>query len=104
MIRRLIFPKQSSQSARLIEDARHAFSQVPQSSGFYNDSYGYALFPTMAKGGLRVGAARGRGRVYRQGKQVGDAALRQVSVGLQAGGQAYNVGFARPEGRTLAHS
>ena len=72
------------------EDARNAFSQAPQSSSFYTDSYGYALFPTVAKGGLGVGAAHGKGRVYRQGKQVGDAALTQVSVGLQAGGQAYS--------------
>jgi lipid-binding SYLF domain-containing protein len=72
------------------EDAKQAFSQAPQSAGFYKDSYGYAIFPTVAKGGLGVGAAHGKGRVYRQGKHVGDTNLTQVSVGLQAGGQAYS--------------
>lgn len=72
------------------EDARQAFREAPQSSQFYMDAYGYAIFPTVAKGGLGVGAAHGRGRVYRQGKHYGDAALTQVSVGLQAGGQAYS--------------
>jgi lipid-binding SYLF domain-containing protein len=77
-------------SADPFEDARQAFMQAPQSAGFYKDSYGYAIFPTVAKGGLGVGAAHGRGRVYRQGKNVGDSNLTQVSVGLQAGGQAYS--------------
>ena len=65
------------------------FKQAGESAKFFDNSYGYAVFPTIAKGGLGVGAARGKGRVYEQGKYVGDTAMTQVSVGLQAGGQAY---------------
>ena len=50
---------------------------------------GYVIFPSVAKGGLGVGAAAGTGQVLEKGKAAGEAKLSQVSVGLQAGGQAY---------------
>jgi lipid-binding SYLF domain-containing protein len=66
------------------------FRHAGQSAGFFGSSYGYAVFPTIAKGGLVVGGAHGKGRVYRKGDYVGDTSVTQVSVGLQAGGQAYS--------------
>ena len=72
------------------DDAIAAFMHAGQSASFFSDSYGYAVFPTVAKGGLGIGAAHGRGRVYRDGRYVGDTALTQVSFGFQAGGQAYS--------------
>jgi len=50
---------------------------------------GYVIFPSVAKGGLGVGAAAGTGQLLEKGKVMGEAKLRQISVGLQAGGQAY---------------
>jgi lipid-binding SYLF domain-containing protein len=52
--------------------------------------YGYALFPTVTKGGLVVGGARGQGVVYEQGRHVGYCDLTQGSVGLQAGAQTFS--------------
>jgi lipid-binding SYLF domain-containing protein len=66
------------------------FKNAGESASFFDNSYGYAVFPTIGKGGLIVGAAHGKGRVYEQGKYVGDSSMTQVSVGLQAGGQAYS--------------
>jgi lipid-binding SYLF domain-containing protein len=66
------------------------FKNAGQSAAFFNKSYGYAVFPTIGKGGLGVGGAHGKGRVYRQGKVVGDTSMTQISVGFQAGGQAYS--------------
>jgi len=66
------------------------FKNAGQSASFFHNSYGYAVFPTVGKGGLVVGAAHGSGRVYRHGKYVGDTTVNQVSVGFQAGGQAYS--------------
>jgi len=66
------------------------FKDAGQSSAFFAKSYGYALFPTVGKGGLVVGGAHGSGRVYAKGKHVGDTSMTQISVGLQAGGQAYS--------------
>jgi len=71
-------------------DTLKLFKDAGQSAGFFQNSYGYAVFPTIAKGGLIVGAAHGDGRVFEQGKHIGDASVTQVSVGLQAGGQAFS--------------
>jgi lipid-binding SYLF domain-containing protein len=53
-------------------------------------AYGYAVFPTVGKGGIGLGAARGKGYVYERGRLVGRSTLTQVTIGLQLGGQAYS--------------
>jgi lipid-binding SYLF domain-containing protein len=56
----------------------------------FQEAYGYAVFPTVGKGGIGIGGARGKGWVYEGGKLVGRSTLTQVTVGLQLGGQAYS--------------
>jgi lipid-binding SYLF domain-containing protein len=48
------------------------------------------VFPTVAKGGFGVGAARGKGYVYEHGSLIGRSTLTQLTIGFQAGGQAYS--------------
>jgi lipid-binding SYLF domain-containing protein len=57
---------------------------------FFVKAHGYAVFPTVGKGGFFVGGAHGKGNVYEFGKLIGAASLTQVTVGLQIGGQAYS--------------
>lgn len=66
------------------------FHQSAAAKPFFNNAYGYAVFPTIGKGGLGVGAAYGQGKVYKQGKAVGKTSMSQLSLGFQAGGQAYS--------------
>ena len=66
------------------------FKSSPQVQPFFEDAYGYAVFPTVGKGGFVVGAAHGRGQVYRKGKVTGTSSVTKLSVGLQAGGQAFS--------------
>ncbi len=66
------------------------FKKAGASSWYFDTSYGYAVFPTIGKGGLIIGGAHGSGRVYQSGQYVGDTSVTQVSVGLQVGGQAYS--------------
>lgn len=66
------------------------FKQAGASSKFFDNSYGYAVFPTIGKGGIGIGGAHGSGRVYEQGKQVGTTSMTQVSVGFQFGGEAFS--------------
>lgn len=66
------------------------FRKAGESGKFFAKSYGYAVFPTVGKGGVGIGGAFGKGRVYRGGAWVGDVSLTQVSVGFQLGGQAYS--------------
>src|SRR6201996_2387038 len=72
-------------------DTVQLFKNAGESSGFFSNCYAYAVFPTIGKGGFVVGGAHGTGHVYRcHGKHVGDTSMTQVSVGFQAGGQAYS--------------
>lgn len=74
------------------------FRHAGQTADFFKTSYGYAVFPTVGKGGFFIGAAHGDGRLYRQGRYIGKTSMTQVSVGLQLGGQVYSemVFFATP--------
>ena len=53
-------------------------------------AYGYAVLPTIGKGGIGIGGAAGTGCVYAGGKQTGTVSMGQVTVGLQLGGQAFS--------------
>lgn len=66
------------------------FKGAGESSTFFGKSYGYSVFPTIGKGGIGVGAAHGKGRVYAAGRHVGDASMTQLTIGFQLGGQAYS--------------
>jgi lipid-binding SYLF domain-containing protein len=72
------------------QDTMNIFKKATESSGFFKTAYGYAVFPTIGKGGVGVGGAYGKGRVYEKGKYIGDTSMTQVSVGLQLGGQAFS--------------
>jgi lipid-binding SYLF domain-containing protein len=80
----------ASPEADKYSDTVSLFRNAGQSATFFGNSYGYAVFPTIGKGAWVVGGAHGRGRVYQHGVYVGDTTVNQVSVGLQAGGQAYS--------------
>jgi lipid-binding SYLF domain-containing protein len=62
----------------------------PGIQGWFRDAHGYAVFPSVGKGGIGIGGARGKGLVYEQGTLVGKVTLTQVTVGLQLGGQAFS--------------
>jgi len=66
------------------------FKHAGASAVFFNNCYAYAVFPTIGAGGLFVGGARGKGHVYVHNRLVGDTTMTQLSIGLQAGGEAYS--------------
>ena len=57
---------------------------------FIDDAYGYAVFPSIGKGGIGIGGAHGKGEVFRGGKKVGKTKMSQITYGLQLGGQVYS--------------
>jgi lipid-binding SYLF domain-containing protein len=71
------------------QDTVNIFKKAVQSGKFLGTAYGYAVFPNIGKGGVGVGGAFGKGRVYAKGKYVGNTSMTQITVGLQLGGQAY---------------
>ena len=73
------------------ENTREVFANAGASGRFFDDAYAYALFPTIGKGGIGLGGAHGKGRVFVDDKHVGNTSMTQVTVGFQLGGQAYSM-------------
>jgi lipid-binding SYLF domain-containing protein len=66
------------------------YKSTPAVAPFFDSAYGYAVFPTIGKGGIIVGAAYGKGRVYRGGVATGTTTLEKMTLGFQLGGQAFS--------------
>ncbi len=66
------------------------FKQSEAVQPFFEDCYGYAVFPTIGKGGFWIGGAYGEGKVYKSGKITGTTSLAKLSIGFQFGGQAFS--------------
>jgi lipid-binding SYLF domain-containing protein len=80
------FGSEASEDKHTLE----SFMQSEIVQKFDKSAYGYAIFPTIGKGGFGLGVAHGKGRVYRDGKKTGNVEMTEVSVGFQIGGQAYS--------------
>jgi lipid-binding SYLF domain-containing protein len=87
-------PKSESDREQLVTDARATVDRMAQQDAgikdFLKKAYGYAVFPSVGKGGVGVGGAYGRGVVFEQGNMIGYTDLSQASIGFQLGGQEYS--------------
>jgi lipid-binding SYLF domain-containing protein len=54
------------------------------------EAYGWAVLPTIGKGGIGIGGAGGTGCVFADGVHTGNIKMGQVTIGFQLGGQAYS--------------
>ena len=76
------------------ENADEALSkmlkQTPKLKTFKIQAYAYVIFPKVTKAGIGIGAAAGRGIVYKNGSAIGSSKIKQASIGLQLGGQQYS--------------
>ena len=70
-------------------DTIAVFKASPAVASFFDNAYGYAVFPTIGKAGFIVGGAYGKGQVYRGGKLTGRSKVFEGSFGLQLGGKAF---------------
>jgi lipid-binding SYLF domain-containing protein len=57
---------------------------------FFENAAGYAVFPSVGKGGFVIGGAYGKGLVIVGEKIDGTTSMTQATIGLQAGGQKYS--------------
>ena len=82
----LVNPKSVSDA----EITRTEFQKrVPKLGDLFSSAYGYAVFPTIGKGGLLLAHSRGDGVVFERGDPVGSVAIREWTMGPQVGGQGY---------------
>jgi lipid-binding SYLF domain-containing protein len=68
----------------------NVFKDSPAVAKFFENSYGYAVFPTIGKAGFIVGGSYGKGQVYRDGKVTGKTSVVEGSIGFQIGGEAFS--------------
>ena len=66
------------------------FKKMSSLKPYFKKAIGYAIFPNIGKGGIGIGAARGKGEVFEKGNVIGSTTLTQISVGFQLGGQAFS--------------
>lgn len=57
---------------------------------YFTSCYGCAVFPTIGKGGFGIGGAHGAGWVFKKGRLTGISKMTQLTVGFQAGAQAFS--------------
>lgn len=77
-------------SADKFENTIEIYKKSPQAQPFFKNAYGYAVFPTIGKGGIGIGGAYGKGQVYREGGVTGTVKMTKITIGFQLGGQAFS--------------
>jgi len=82
------------ESVKLDAEAKEALTefkaQDPEVQQILDQSFAYAVIPTVGKAGFGIGGARGKGVLYEGGVVTAIVTLSQLSFGFQWGGQAYS--------------
>ena len=88
-----IFGQSESKKDKIIADSNAAKTEFVEKDALmkrlFEKAHGFVIFPNVGKGGFGIGAAAGNGAVYEHNKLIGLAKLSQLSIGFQAGAQAY---------------
>jgi lipid-binding SYLF domain-containing protein len=86
-------PKTAGDKRSLEDEASNTLATMiqkdPGLDARLRSSAGYAVFPSIGKGGFIAGAAYGRGILYERGRPVGFVELNQGSIGAQIGAQTF---------------
>ena len=78
-----------AQEVEDLSETIEMFRGIPQVGPYFQSAYGYAVWKRIGRGGLGIGGATGRGQVYVGGQVTGFSRLMDITIGAQAGGQAY---------------
>ena len=79
-----------SKAAKETSEAIELFKSTDSDMAkWFANSTGYAVFPSVTKGAIGIGAAHGTGEVFEKDKLIGSVSLTQVTIGFQLGGQEY---------------
>jgi lipid-binding SYLF domain-containing protein len=94
MLRFLLLMFSVSTTCSAIADSYDGTIDVFESNAtvapFFKKSYAYAVFPSIGKGGIGIGGAYGKGKVYRGNRVMGTVRLAKLTIGFQLGGQAFS--------------
>ncbi len=75
----------------------------PDAQKFVDKAAGYVVIPTVGKGGVGIGGARGKGVLYESSAVTALVTMTQLSIGFQMGGQAYSEFIFFEDALTLAN-
>jgi len=93
LITTITFGQSTRTDRRILKDSKKAKTSFvktdPSIKKWFDNAYGYVIFPNVGKAGLGVGGAFGNGIVYINNTAIGRAHLSQLSIGFQAGAQGY---------------
>src|SRR5215467_3278547 len=85
-------PTLTAADADLKNEAEQAIEMFkkkdPSLKKFFDESAGYAVFPSVGRGGLVFGAQHGNGIAYEKGKAIGEVTLTEINFGAQIGGES----------------
>jgi lipid-binding SYLF domain-containing protein len=87
-------PKTPAQRSTLESNAQATIGEMTQKDPglrpILDDAAGYAVFPSIGKGGVIVGGAHGIGMLYEHHRATGFLTLDQASIGAQLGGASFS--------------
>ena len=72
-----------------VTNAINDFKNIEELGMYFEEAYGYAIFPSIKKAGLGIGGARGKGQVFAKEKLIGDSTVTQINLGINFGVQSY---------------
>ena len=96
-------PKSRGERIELNDGVRQAIETAratdPDVTRFFNDSAGYAVFPSVGAAAVGVGGAYGQGEVFQNGRLIGYCTMTQANIGFSFGGRKYTefIFFQTPE-------
>lgn len=97
-------PDEEAEYHKDAQEALAAFLESdPDAKRFVDKAAGYVIIPTVGKAGLGIGGARGKGLLYEGGTIAAVVTMTQLSIGFQAGGQAYSEFIFFEDAATLAN-
>lgn len=82
--------KSEELNAKAAEAKAEMLDKDPDMQRFFDSAVAYVIIPTVGKGGIGIGGARGKGLLYENGAITAEVTLTQLTFGFQWGGQAYS--------------
>lgn len=87
-------PTTASQKESLAAAVKNSVERVkladPTLVKLFDSAYGYAVLPSVGKGGFIIGGAGGDGELFKGGVLVGYCSMGQGTIGATLGGQAFD--------------
>ena len=65
--------------------------KIPRSGTYFDEAWGYAVYPSVTRVGFGFGGAWGKGIVIEQGSVVGSTSFWQFTSGIQAGARNFSM-------------